>query len=183
MKKRVFFAIPLTGDIAGQLESYIKNINVSNARWIPVQNWHVTLLFMGSIQQALIPEIINEVQSVLNKMKTFQLKFKQIVFAPPQNPTQMIWAELESNKNYELLYLVIHKRVKHFIFEKSKSSNLKGNIPHITLARLFKSRDFVPRELPQPKIDNLIVNTVQLLESKLSQNGSLYTEICRFELS
>lgn len=181
MKKRLFFSIPLSEDILDQLIKSVSLIKFNNARWISAENWHVTVLFMGDVQDTLIPEIITESEEIFKKIKPFDFKFKKIVFIP-QNNARMIWAEYEKNEVFNELCQAIYKKLKRFILDDS-ANQYKEIIPHITLARLVNNNKQNLPLLIQPRVNKLQVDKINLIESQLTLQGSIYTRICEFNLN
>ena len=49
MKKRLFLAIPLTEEIKSELDKYKNEMGLEGVRWIPSENLHVTLYFLGDV--------------------------------------------------------------------------------------------------------------------------------------
>lgn len=180
MKKRLFFSIPLGEDVLRQLIKVVNQIKINNVRWIPSENWHITLLFMGNVQDNLISEIIEESESVFKGISPFNLKFNKIVFVP-ENNARMIWAQYENSDSYDFLSKSICKKLKRFIVE-DVNDHSRDVIPHITLARFNNSAYQVLPRLPEIQICNLQVDTVNLMESQLTVQGSIYTKLYEFKI-
>lgn len=91
----------------------------------------------------------------------------------------MIWTEFKENSDFADLYHSLHQNLSDHL---PNTGSHKDPIPHITLARLkcFSKDPFVEiKELPEP----LIVNKIELWESKLSSAGSQYFPVKSFILS
>lgn len=187
MKRRLFFSIPLPNDISNQFVKAVKQIRIGHERtdiirWLPPENWHITLLFMGDVQDTLIPEILEEVEEVFKQSKPLSLKFKEIVFAPVPDNASFIWAEYDKNESYNALSRSIYQKLKRFILEDT-NNNFRDIIPHVTLARFNKNSKSVLPKLIQPKITDLTVDTIELMESKLTLEGPIYTKLYEFKIS
>ncbi len=191
MKKRLFFSIPLSNDISDQLVKAVKQIKIDQeksekVRWLSPENWHVTLLFMGDVQDTLVPEILEAVEEVFRLLKPFSLKFKEIVFAPASDNARMIWAEYEKNESYNVLSRSTYQKLKHFILEDTGNDS-KDIIPHVTLARLKSQASSNNRPvlsgLVQPQIHDLKIDTIELMESRLTLEGPVYTRLYEFKIS
>ena len=177
MKKRLFIAIPLTQEILEELNSYKKQTKIENARWTAPQNLHITLYFLGSIEEEEIPDLVDRLNASLIKTKRFSLTFQNLTLAPPNKQPSMIWAQFESNKHYEQLCNKIYNSI-HKYASKSEPDKSHEIIPHITLAR-FKNT-ITPIDLTQTELSNFTVKACHLMESKLNSDGLVYSTIATF---
>lgn len=178
MEKRLFISIPITTEIQNILGAYKKNYHLDNIRWIATENLHITIFFLGKIKSENIPEIINLLNNEYKKIPPFKIQFEKIKFAPPNTTATMIWAQFKTNKEYENL---IKKTLSCLSKNISIKKNNQKNIPHITLARFKNSIDISNIELKQPLISDLNIDKCILMESKLNQNGSIYSNIAKFD--
>lgn len=198
MEKRLFIAIPLSQEILESLGEYKKGVRIPNVRWIPKDNLHITLYFLGDTKEELIPNLVDKLKSAYSAIKAFDLIFEKITFAPPNKDARMIWAQFQKNTNYENLVKLAGEVVKS-VTQNIQTYNAKDLIPHVTLARLKFPLDpsaFVKTSaryspppllakankiiLKQPEISDLHVSSCQLFESELNSNGSIYTLISEF---
>ena len=60
-KKRLFIGIPITDELKNKLENGIQqNISLPFYRWVPKENYHVTTLFLGSVNEKEIDQARQE---------------------------------------------------------------------------------------------------------------------------
>jgi len=183
MQKRLFLAIPLPPEVLVILDQYKKSLTLEMAKWTPTNNLHLTLCFLGNINEQLILPLIDAYHTIAARHGPFQLKFKAMTFAPSQDPRRMIWAEFYNSPAYQNLADDTQKTLRLFFANKGHEfkENSKSTIPHCTMARNTNS-DFTPFPLPQPEIPDFVVDTVCLMSSQLSPEGSVYTTLHRFGL-
>lgn len=176
-KKRLFVAIPLPSAIIKALAGYSKQFpNLPHARWVPPENFHITVYFIGWVEEKNLPEIISRTQESILSIASFSLKFREVIWAPPSlrqsgasegksSSPRMIWALFERSAAFESLAE-------------------KESIPHVTLARFDASSKWRKIKIPQPKLENKIfkVDKILLMESKLSKTGPIYLEVASFYL-
>ncbi|MBD3273291.1 RNA 2',3'-cyclic phosphodiesterase [Candidatus Dependentiae bacterium] len=175
--KRLFLAIYPTKEILDQIVKVKNQINFKNIRWISRDNLHITLCFLGKINENIIPKLIKKLILVFKDIKKFYIEFESITLAPNDIRPYMIWAKFKKNKNYEELVKKTKKICSEFI--SNKQNNHKEIIPHITLAR---GKNLIDSKfnIKQPNIPNILVHSCYLVESKLNTNGSIYKNIKLF---
>jgi 2'-5' RNA ligase len=199
-RKRLFFAIPLTQEIIEQIISFERSLKNNSIIWVPAENLHITLLFLGTLECSCVSlNFLHELfERVLKNINSFVLSFENITYAPPGGPARMIWAtfceELVSQDNksdkkktstFESLVLQPCECVNVFLEAHSRDKNnnkISCNnkiIPHVTLSRL-KGREILEHKLPQPQIFDLMVSEICLMESQLLPHGPQYTVLKKY---
>jgi len=144
-------------------------------RWAKKDNLHITLSFIGSINDEEILEICEKIREITKKQEPFSISLNKIIYGPPGKNPRMIWAMGE--KSPELAFLRNE-------LEKSSSKPIS---PHITLGRI-KAWQFDKIELEErPEISKEIfldfeVSSLELMESELKKTGPEYTVLESFEL-
>jgi len=179
MKKRLFISINIPNEIKKELEIVQKQIDIKDIKWVSINNLHITIYFLGTIEEKLIPILIDKLNSQLSHIKRFILKFDKILFAPPNTKSRMIWAQFYKNNEYENLYKKINNVIQDIIDKSDTTNNNKELIPHITLARFNKSLPDI--KIKQPKIKDLIIDSYQLMESNVVDNNRVYSTIANFK--
>lgn len=181
MLHRTFIAINLPTEIKEKLIIFEKKWPElkQSTRWLKKENFHLTLLFLGLLNENETSKLIPIVKKISQFQKPFSLKFKKICYGPSGIiPPRLIWLELQ--KEPELLKLA------ESIQEETNKSGILKRIekrefsPHITLARInaWKWRRIGPEERPdiEEEIDlEFEVNSIQVMESKLKRSGAEYS--------
>ncbi len=179
---RLFWAINLPEKIKeelGDLQNEIKNsfpmeAADSVAKWVALENLHITLLFLGIVAERHLPEIIETGKNAFQSQAPLFLRLQKICYGPKnQSPPRFIWIELAPNLSLQKIAQAI-----------GESKNFFG---HITLGRV---REWVWKHIDpeeQPDIEKelnlkFIANSVELMESRLKRTGPEYTVLQRFAL-
>ncbi|MEM2138894.1 MAG: RNA 2',3'-cyclic phosphodiesterase [Candidatus Woesearchaeota archaeon] len=175
---RLFIAIdfPLTNEII-KLQKEIQKITKAS---IP-KTLHLTLKFLGYVSDSNLNKIINMLKKIT--FSEFELKTKEINAFPDINKINIVYLEIQENK--ELLNL--KKEIDLNLIEFKDNYIFK---PHITIARTEHNKKliaFIKEE--NKKIDkineNLItsikVNSFKLYKSELTNFGPIYTLINEFK--
>lgn len=176
-KKRLFIGIPITDELKNKLENGIQqNISLPFYRWVPKENYHVTTLFLGSVNEKEIDQIRETIQEICLATKPFTLQFDSFTSAPKRSP-YMIWAKFSRHKTFDHVVLKLTKAL-------TPLKKYKPNpIPHITLCRLRKFKPLSDFNDSQLISQYILVNKLILWESIINEKGPTYIEVDRFQLS
>ena len=176
MKKRLFIAI----EVPWEIKEKIKLIPESRLKIVKSANLHITILFLGYVEEKEIERIKNVIKTVLEGIPVFTLKFKAIIFAPPGKQFRMIWALFDRNPDYELLNQRLSDTLSEF-----RPDNYKEKYIHITLARFKKplsGKELQAIKLPKVNIQDFSADKITLYESVLRGSGPIYKVITEFPL-
>lgn len=177
---RVFFGIrpdetALASLVAGQraLQAHPWN---SHVRWIPPENIHLTLRFLGDTPRARIPEITTFMSDKLGVVAG-QFEITAVTFFPNRKRPTVIAAAVGENPSLSRLADRLNHLSEHFGYKAEK----RKFRPHITLGRCRKG---FPRGADIEALfeDRQIVHYHQviLFESIAGPDGAQYREIARF---
>jgi len=178
MKKRLFFAINFSQNLKLELSKILQKFDLP-VRFTALENLHLTLLFLGNIEEKNIPEILNAAQKALLDIPAFNLEFNKIVLSPG---SRMIWLLGKQNRVLSSLYENLKKEISALNL-KIKLDN-RPYKAHATLARIkFPQRKEVFKKWKNLAFEKkLAVRSIELLESKLLKNGAKYKIIKKFPL-
>lgn len=207
MKRRIFIAIQIPEELKNNIEKYLKPLTDNRfIRLIKKESWHITVSFLGYLEEKEIEILKNIIEEEAKKNNSFALKTEKIIWAPPNAAKRMIWLKFEKSPEFEKLKNGIEKKIlpyqKQNYFQNFRKENRNPHI-HLTLARLnFAKQNFGGRARFEPaffkKIENLIpveglnlkekygqfnVGKVDVIESILSKSGAEYKIISSFKLS
>ena len=184
--KRLFIAIkiPVQNNFKETLKHFKQTFKTDNIKWVDPNNLHLTLIFLGDTEEELIPEIIQNLNKLQDKFKSFKIILKKLgVFNNVKYP-KVLWIGVEPRENLNSLKELISERL--FEFDLSYKDNREFK-PHLTIAR--------PKQINNiNKLKNLLYenkNTVfqeqnvyefALYESKLTPEGPIYTTLSKISL-
>lgn len=175
MNRRVFIAINLPESLKIKLAKFQSKWPDLPAKWTKKENLHITLAFLGYVQDDEIPEILRKTEEIAKKHKPFQLNFNKICYGPPKKALRMVWAMGEKSEELRGLQSDLENSLSNLPFKKENRSYSS----HITLARI-RQWEFKQIELEErPQIEELIdlsfeVNSIELMESQLKRTGAKY---------
>ena len=198
-RHRVFIAINLPNEIRRFLVEFSKKwpelsegkimdefVVPPPVAWTKPDNLHVTLLFLGEINDVELGQVCMAVKSVTEKYQAFNLHLSRLGYGPEGKiPPRYIWAGGEVNHEAMALKKDLENsllELVHFVPDKGVFS------PHITLARVnaMAWRAMEPEERPDVGQDidlAFTVESIEIMESELKKGGPVYTVIESFGLN
>ncbi len=177
---RLFVGIPLPDAIKHQLFSFqTLYTKLYGIRWVPVENLHITTLFIGKTDIVLLPEIKEKLENVISQTDPFQLQLEQFCYVPTQRP-KMIWATFFKKEEFTHLVELVTGELSSFL---SDTISHKEPIPHATIARIKKFKNFKAITFDPIITDDIVtVNECILWQSVLNSEGAKYTILETFSL-
>jgi RNA 2',3'-cyclic 3'-phosphodiesterase len=132
---RLFTGLEIPPDVA--LDLQIMQGGIPGARWMDPSNYHLTIRFIGDIQQGLAREIALQLDHVT--FRPFKLGLKGVGLFGGNKP-HSLYAGVEENPELRRLHDV-HERICQTLGLPAEHRKF---MPHVTLARL---KDAEPRAL------------------------------------
>ena len=178
---RSFIAVELNKKIKDTIHDTLQTLQKSDAdvKWIPAQNAHLTLKFLGDVALDKIPLIRNTLQNITRQTLPFVISTDVLGAFPSMENPRVIWLGLSRG----------HDELKN-IFEKIEKETAPMGFPkedrafnaHITIGRvrseknlkslikLLKENSFVRAETQE-------VKSLTLFKSILRSQGAIYQPI------
>ena len=176
---RLFIAIDFPPGFKHELGHL--RVTIPGAKWVPEEQLHLTLAFLGEIDAALIPCLTQSLATI--RALSFTLRYVGTGCFPDRRRPHVLWAGLEPQP---LLYDLVNKICTSFA-GCGIPIETRTFTPHVTLARLKSS---APREsiafLSQPHTTSfppVEVHEFILFESRLTSHGALHTVVQTFKLT
>src|SRR5436190_23166416 len=90
---RSFIAIPVASGVAARASELMKRLRESNAavNWVPPQNLHLTLKFLGEPPINESPEICEAVRRAATDAPPFDVEFRGLGASPSIDKPRTIW--------------------------------------------------------------------------------------------
>ncbi len=175
---RLFIAIDLPDQVKNRLLGL--RADIPGARWVPVEQLHLTLAFLGEVDE----EQCKTVAAELGKIRSsgFKLRFNRLGCFPHHRQPRVLWAGLDP----EPLLLKLVRLVQKTALDCNILPDERPFAPHITLARFKQpSAEEVGIYLGRHsllKLEPLVVSDFFLFQSQLSSMGAVHTPLERFSL-
>lgn len=180
MKKRLFISIPLPKEITGAFSALQDRTRYRQLRWVDPSQFHVTVCFLGDVEEELLVLISEALSSVVAKAKPFDLHLQKIGLFPPKiaRPT-MVWGFFQESEFFEdLVHQTKDSLMKADTSFMRLAEEWRKDIPHVTMAR-FRGNDYPRAFDPTPPL-TLRVDRLEIMESVLYPDGLMYTSLASF---
>ncbi len=120
-------------------------VNKKQVNWIPLDNLHVTLNFVGEIPDRDIPEFCRDAKAVIEKFEPFELTLGGLDGFPSLESPRTLWVGAEQGgEEMEAMSREITKFLRDWSLGKSRFDFQ----PHMTIGRIKKGAE-CPDELSQ----------------------------------
>lgn len=180
---RLFIAAELPLPIKRQLVETKQHISrgVKGVKWVEDKNLHLTLKFLGEVEESMLPRIIDQTQNAVRGIQTIKLSLSVIGYFPDINNPRVIWAGLKGEiDKINMIGIQLDSQLQSLGFEKEK--NRKA---HLTLGRV-KSNDGLKQlfininNIKYPAMSDFILNEIVLFQSHLTREGPIYSALEKF---
>ena len=152
-------------------------------RWVDLNDYHITLAFLGSVNQKQLASVIRLVGDAIKTQKAFMLEIKGLGAFGAQTSPRIFWGAVNEVNELFQLQKIVHKTC----LEADFSLDSRPYHPHITLARKWGGSDaFNPEDLAthnpyREKVLTFQVSEVVLYKSNV-ENTPKYEAIEVFTL-
>lgn len=181
--KRLFIAVPVSEQSRKQIISGFsanEQLRKLPMRWTSEQNLHLTLQFLGNVEEKRIPVL----KQILNRISPppvrEELFFTGIGAFPNAVAPKIIWIGIKQND----YLLKIQALITQDLIRNGFEADRKKYKPHLTLARVKDGFDlpaenyaFLKELRSAAMIDNSPLDRITLFESRLQPGGPLYTSV------
>lgn len=146
-------------------------------RWVDPVGLHITLKFLGEVRRERLEEVERTMNRVASTTKAFSTRFGGFGAFPSVRQPRVIWLGVGANPELRCLKQDLEWSLGDLGFE----AETRAFHPHVTLGRAddrdgagaFRGLDDVMADLECE--GEVKVNTLDLMRSQLSPQGSTYT--------
>jgi RNA 2',3'-cyclic 3'-phosphodiesterase len=178
--RRLFVAVPLPAELQGLVRRAQEALPpVHGLRLLGPEQWHVTLAFLGEVDERKTAIAQRVVEDLPGDMGGGEAMIERFLMLPSASRARVVTLELQDEH-----------RVFTALFEAVMGGLEAGGVmkreerpfrPHLTIARLRSPGAVRPRY--ESEWARFAVQSVCLYESELRREGARYTIVCRREFS
>lgn len=173
---RVFTAVPIPESLQ---EKIILNTAALRGRyptlkWVSQQALHITLNFLGEIEEETVPRVLDAMEAVRPSFNSFDLEFKGLGVFPRRGPARVVYLEPQRGvPQCQKLQQDLARQLSDYAPPERKKFK-----PHLTIARVRPHTDW-----PEPENEGtdiavgFTVQRVVLYKSILTPEGAHYEEV------
>jgi 2'-5' RNA ligase len=183
---RLFVALEVPEPPRRDLRRRVEGVRdrLPRARWVDLDDVHLTLLFLGETTDAEVPAFAAALREPFARCPPLDLRLASGGTFPPGRPARVAWVGVEAPPELSLLQEEITEvAVDTLGFTPEE----RGFHPHVTLARCPDPwrREAIDKFKPAftgPIGPPFVAHRGILLESKLSPKGARYREVAVFPM-
>ncbi|CAH2599589.1 RNA 2',3'-cyclic phosphodiesterase [Rhodovastum atsumiense] len=168
---RLFVGLDFPWDVKQQLAALAGG--VPGARWVPVENYHLTLRFIGEVPAHRAEEIDEALAGL--RARSFPMSLAGIGTFAKGGQENALWVGVEKNPQLEALRSKIETALQRAGLEPER----RRFSPHVTLARLRDAAEAKLAGFVQShnllRVGPLEVDRFVLFSSRLGKEASVYT--------
>ena len=184
---RAFVAAQLDEAVRTALGVQLERLRLAAPRvaWVPAQNLHVTLRFLGGVEADTLPRVTRALEALAAEARPFELAVGGLGAFPTAACARVIWAGLSDGR---AAVARLAERVEATLAPVGFEPEARPFSPHITLGRVRAPR-------PDPRLEAALadgaaldfgrvrVDTVWLMRSELGAGGARYSAITAVPLA
>jgi 2'-5' RNA ligase len=181
---RAFIAVEISEEVRDAVRLLVSELRkfVQGARWIPPENLHMTLRFLGEADEKRLREMSIELEATAARFAPFRLELRGLTPLPNRRPRVLCVAV--SNPPDEIQGL--HEQIEGVVRKHGFPPEERGFKPHLTFAR-FRKPEKELRLMESGFEDRVVgafrVDDVVLFRSTLKPSGAVYDAMARFPLA
>jgi 2'-5' RNA ligase len=176
---RTFIAIDLTEEVRQRITKHIETLKAASpetqATWEKPGKAHITLKFLGNVEQQRLESISSAVARAASDIGKFSVEIGEAGAFYSRGKPHVLWLGVtDQTEGLARLYSALERELDGIGFPKEK----RPFHPHITIARLKKPEGAKQLATEHKTLGfetaELAVSEVLLIESQLGPGGSTY---------
>ena len=174
---------PKVLELLGQVSDTLRaDIGEHTVRWVPVENIHLTLKFLGDVSLSNVERLEEIIRSAVAGQREFAVSVGSVGAFPSPQRARVLWAGVEGPSELFSVQRVVDVETARLGYV----SEARPFKPHLTLGRVSRnatSKDIqrIAQVLKDSKVGFLGMSGIKklhLFRSDLRPHGALYTKLC-----
>ncbi|MDQ2693582.1 MAG: RNA 2',3'-cyclic phosphodiesterase [Chloroflexota bacterium] len=181
---RAFIALDIPAEIrqrVGQTTAELRQELGPLVRWVPVENMHLTLKFLGDIAPSNVEVLSQMLRAEAELFPCFDFQLGGLGSFPSPKRPRVLYIGIRAPAALDALQRGLESASRRIGYESEERSYS----PHLTIGRLRQNatasdQQTIRRRIEQTTIDSLgtvRVDSLHLYKSDLKPSGSVYTRL------
>ena len=182
---RAFIAINISPEIKQRLEVVSKDLQRSlqgvPIRWVPVENIHVTLKFLGDVSESNLDLLKEGLEAEATRHAPFDISAGELGAFPTIRRPRVLWVNVQAPSELEALQRGVDSEAARLGYDREE----RPFSPHLTIGRVSRnanSKDVrrISEHLESIKVGYIgaaRIRDLHLYRSDLYPSGAVYTSI------
>jgi len=182
--KRLFIAVETTSAVTKEIrriQKFLKKEEVFSGRYVEPHNAHITLKFLGDVDEVLVPVIQNKLKIINHRPMHAHLGKLGLFKSSANNTVRVIFLSIDCLGLADLA-----KKIDDVLADLF-TPECRPFVSHLTIARVKEIADYdiLADIIHQFHVEPIAfeITSFVLKESDLSSEGPTYTEIERYKLT
>jgi len=170
---RLFFAIELTDSARREVDLLQRRLlrSHANVQWVKPENLHLTLKFLGEVEETRLPELRQAAEEATASFSPFLISLEGVGAFPGARHPRVIWVDVREGRE---TVIRLARALEETCGRLGFPTEERPFSPHLTIGRSRSLSE--PLSAPPFKTNEPIrVDRLVLFQSKLSPRGSVYT--------
>lgn len=189
---RLFVAVELPDNIRDHISGAIDRLQQAvprhAIRWVPLQNLHLTLKFLGDVPETQIDQIRSNLDHAVARHRTFAFNVAGAGCFPTPKKPRVLWLGLHDDKH---ALLPLRDDIERLIAPLGFPTEKRPFSPHLTVGRVkrhiqgTKLTD-IGNGVQKVAIGQLAqwqCSSISLMQSTLTPDGAIYTCLSQIPLN
>lgn len=177
---RIFIAVEISSRSVPQIEKLIYRFVAAGAdvKWVESGLFHITLKFLGDVEQTDIVEVCRAVQKAVQDIPPFEIRVMGAGAFPNTKMPRTIWLGLDQGtEELTTLFQAVEKAMVAIGF----APEIKQFAAHVTLGRIRKPNAALKdlgeliEQAPRYDAGKSYITQVDVMASELTRKGPIYS--------
>ncbi|MCK9379027.1 MAG: RNA 2',3'-cyclic phosphodiesterase [Candidatus Moranbacteria bacterium] len=175
MQRRIFVGIDLPSQVKKRLAEKVEKWKSLPIKWIKEDNFHITLSFLGYLEDEDLSKICQSVRVATKNIDAFDIELSKIELGPEKGKNaRLVWFSGKASEELKKLQEEIEKSFGSFKIDKKEFH------PHVTLGRIRKNKWQILDSFPEVEENfriSLPVDSVSIFDSRSEETAGEFIEI------
>ena len=187
---RLFIAIKLPNQIKDQIIDFQNTMRevsrgesatcsfTNGIKWVGYENLHLTLKFLGTVDEEQVAEVTHKISSAIHSIKPFHISLSTFGGFPDLRRPKVLWIGIKEGR--QILIEIMNRLDKELSVMGFEIEN-RNPVPHLTIGRVKKVPPIKCKE-QDFESPTFLADAVYLIKSDLTSQGPTYTDIKELKL-
>lgn len=175
---RLFVAVDVDEKLRERTKPLLNALSrLNGVKAVEPENLHITLLFLGEVEERRLPAIEDSLSSV--EFSPFTLTFEGVGAFPNEKNPRVVWVGVKDSGELKKLADSVYEKLKKLGFRRDKEF-----AAHMTVARVKRKNPEVSdiiSKFSSESFGEVEVSNFKLKQSILTPKGPIYKDLRVFE--
>ncbi|SHK36619.1 RNA 2',3'-cyclic phosphodiesterase [Thermocrinis minervae] len=175
--------------VTNKLQEHIEKLqeeaeDIIKGKWVEPQNLHITLQFIGEVDEKKVMSIIKAVQDVSRRFPPIEVRYRSLGVFPDLDRARVLWIGVDQGHDK---LKALAKAVERANLSAGIRRDGKPFYPHVTVCRIKefnrKGLKDLLRRYERTSFCEDTINSIAVIKSSLTSVGPIYSVLEEFVLN